>query len=64
MNCQLGTLVLDATATITVVGLVASDVVSGTELVNVARADSANADPAGANNQTTFTTTRYKRSGD
>jgi uncharacterized repeat protein (TIGR01451 family) len=57
VSCQLGSLALNATATITVVGLVASDVTTGTALVNVARVDAANRDPVGANNQTSVTTT-------
>jgi uncharacterized repeat protein (TIGR01451 family) len=57
VSCQLGSLALNATATITVVGLVASDVATGTELVNVARVDAANGDPVGGNNQTSVTTT-------
>jgi uncharacterized repeat protein (TIGR01451 family) len=57
VSCQLGSLALNATATITVVGLVASDVATGTELVNVARVDAANRDPVSGNNQTSVTTT-------
>ena len=57
VNCQLGAIPLSGTATITVVGLVDSNVVTGTALVNVARVDAANGDPTAANNQTSFTTT-------
>ena len=57
VNCQLGAIPLSGTATITVVGLVDSNMVTGTALVNVARVDAANGDPAAANNQTSFTTT-------
>jgi uncharacterized repeat protein (TIGR01451 family) len=57
VSCQLGSLALNATATITVVGLVAGDVTTGTELVNVTRVDAANRDPVSGNNQTSVTTT-------
>src|SRR5690606_28367574 len=44
VSCELGTMGSGATATIVVTGLVASDVVSGTTLVNTAYVDSANLD--------------------
>lgn len=53
VSCQLATLPLAATATITVVGIVESNVISGATLVNVARVDAANADPVSGNNQAT-----------
>ena len=56
VNCQLGTIVSGFTATVVVTGLVASDTVSGTALVNQARVDSANYDSALANNSSVMTT--------
>lgn len=56
VSCQLGELALDAIATITVVGVVESDVVSGVTLVNVARVDAANGDPVSGNNQDSVST--------
>lgn len=51
VSCQLGNMALDATSTITVVGVVASDVATGTTLVNLARAvDAANPDTNPSNN--------------
>ena len=47
---------MSATATIVVTGLVASDVVSGTTLLNLARVDSANPDNVPGNNQSTAST--------
>ncbi len=57
VNCQLGDLALNATATVTIVGLVDSAVVSGTLLINLAQVNSANEDPLSANNTATATTT-------
>jgi uncharacterized repeat protein (TIGR01451 family) len=57
VNCQLGDLALNATATVTIVGLVDSTVVSGTTLTNLAQVNSANEDPASANNTDIATTT-------
>ncbi|MBK8799126.1 MAG: hypothetical protein IPM07_23740, partial [Anaerolineales bacterium] len=37
VSCQLGNMALDATSTTTVVGVVASDVATGTTLANLAR---------------------------
>jgi uncharacterized repeat protein (TIGR01451 family)/fimbrial isopeptide formation D2 family protein len=56
VSCQLGELALDATATITVVGVVESDVISGVTLLNVARVDAANGDPVSGNNQDSVST--------
>ncbi|MBK8798713.1 MAG: DUF11 domain-containing protein [Anaerolineales bacterium] len=50
VSCQLGNMALDATSTITVVGVVASDVATGTTLVNLARVDAANPDTNPSNN--------------
>ncbi len=57
VNCQLGDLALNATATVTIVGLVDSAVVSGTVLTNLAQVNSANEDPLSANNTDIATTT-------
>jgi uncharacterized repeat protein (TIGR01451 family) len=57
VNCQLGNLALNATATVTIVGLVDSATVSGTVLTNLAQVNSANEDPASANNTDIVTTT-------
>jgi uncharacterized repeat protein (TIGR01451 family) len=57
VNCQLGNLALNATATVTIVGLVDSTVVSGTTFTNLAQVNSANEDPASANNTDIVTTT-------
>jgi len=51
VSCQLGELLVNATAKITVVGIVESTVLSGSLLVNVARVDAANSDPVSSNNQ-------------
>ena len=56
VSCQLGSLELSGTATITVVGLVASSVVSGTELVNMVRVDASNPDSDLTNNEATVST--------
>ncbi|MCB0149996.1 MAG: DUF11 domain-containing protein, partial [Caldilineaceae bacterium] len=56
VSCQLGAMDLDATATITVVGLVASATQTGTLLANIARVDAANGDPNAANNTASATT--------
>ncbi|HHW84988.1 MAG TPA: DUF11 domain-containing protein, partial [Chloroflexi bacterium] len=56
VSCQLADLPLAATATITVVGIVESNIISGATLVNVARVDAANADPVSDNNQATTNT--------
>src|SRR5690606_25104125 len=57
ISCQLGAMELDATATITVDGFVASATQTGTVLVNTARVDAANGDPYAANNTASATTT-------
>jgi uncharacterized repeat protein (TIGR01451 family) len=57
VNCQLGNLALNATATVTIVGVVDSATVSGTVLTNLAQVNSANEDPASANNTATAATT-------
>ncbi|MDW8440242.1 MAG: hypothetical protein RML96_07195 [Caldilineaceae bacterium] len=56
VSCQLGELPLNATATITVVGVVESDVISGATLLNTARVDAANSDPVSGNNQDSLNT--------
>jgi uncharacterized repeat protein (TIGR01451 family)/fimbrial isopeptide formation D2 family protein len=56
VSCQLGALADGATATVVVTGVVGSDVLSGTTLLNLARVDGANPDTNPNNNTTAATT--------
>jgi uncharacterized repeat protein (TIGR01451 family) len=57
VSCQLGELALNASATVTVVALVAGDVPSGTVVTNLAQVNSANPETDGSDNSSSAVTT-------